>query len=264
MILRKQIFEGIRNFHAELVLSFLVKSNFSLLAALFVAATPLSISAQSTNAQPSPTPQEEEGGGYDPMAKLSRSERIQVKLAHDKAIQQSPELDEKIKAARLVMEEARKSMYKAMVEADPTVEPVLAKMMPHKLAKLEGGSGAVKKLIGGNAPVIAPPSTHSNGWSHVGHHEPLGMANLSEAERQHLKSLHEQVKSDPAVVAARQAKQSATTPQARNAAEEALHQAMQHAMIKADPSAEAILSKLHSDDDQGEGAPPPPPPPMDQ
>ena len=133
-------------------------------------------------------------------------------------------------------------MHDAMIAIDPTVEPILAKMMPPKWGgKHEGGPGNANGQVGG----VAPSSTNSNGWQQAAHHEPPGMANLSETERQQLKSLHEQVKNDPSVVAARQAKQGATTPEARNAAEEALHQAIHDAMIKADPSAEAILSKLY-------------------
>jgi hypothetical protein len=148
MIPFKQFREGICNFHRELVLASLVKTIFSLLVAFFMAATPLSICAQTTNEQEQPPPpQEGSGGGYDPMANLTRTERIQVKLAHDKAIQQKPELDQKIKAARLIMEEARKSTYQARVEVDPNVEPLLEKMMPHQLAKLEGGKGVAKNPI---------------------------------------------------------------------------------------------------------------------
>lgn len=176
------------------------------------------------------------------MANLSEAERAQVKAAHDKAIQQNPALDQKMKAAHQAMEEARKSMHEAMIAVDPTVESILAKMMPPKWGgKHDVGPGNANGQVRG----VAPGSTNSSGWQQAGHHEPPGMANLSETERQQLKSLHEQVKTDPSVIAARQAKQGATTPEARNAAEEALHQAMHDAMIKADPSVEAILSKLH-------------------
>lgn len=71
------------------------------------------------------------------------------------------------------------------------------------------------------------------------------MANLSEAERQQVKAAHEQVKNDPAVAAAREAMKSAATPEARQAAEKTLHQASRDAMVKADPSIEPILEKLH-------------------
>jgi hypothetical protein len=79
------------------------------------------------------------------------------------------------------------------------------------------------------------------------------MANLTESERQQLKSLHEQVKNDPAVIAAKQAKRSATNPEARHAAEESMHQVINDAIIKADPSVEAILEKLHPSGGTGGG-----------
>lgn len=223
-----------------MVLIEVMKTLLLLLAGLILATSPLSLRAQNTNAQATPPPPPH-GGGHGPMANSSDAERAQVKAAHDKAIQQNPALDQKMKAAQQAMEEARKSMHDAMIAIDPTVEPILAKMMPPKWGgKHEGGSGNANGQVAG----VAPGSTNSNGWKQAGHHEPPGMANLSETERQQLKSLHEQVKNDPSVVAARQAKQGATTPEARNAAEEALHQAIHDAMIKADPSAEAILSKL--------------------
>lgn len=218
-----------------------MKTTLRLLAGLLFATSPLSLRAQNTNAQATPPPPPQ-GGGNGPMANLSEAERAQVKAAHDKAIQQNPALDQKMKAAHQAMEEARKSMHEAMIAVDPTVESILAKMMPPKWGgKHDVGPGNANGQVRG----VAPGSTNSSGWQQAGHHEPPGMANLSETERQQLKSLHEQVKTDPSVIAARQAKQGATTPEARNAAEEALHQAMHDAMIKADPSVEAILSKLH-------------------
>ena len=65
------------------------------------------------------------------------------------------------------------------------------------------------------------------------------------------------VKNDPVVIAARQAKQSANTPEARHAAEEALHKASREAMVKADPLIAPILDKLHPPGPGGfvEGAP---------
>ena len=206
----------------------------------------LALKAQTTN-PPSPPPA---SGARGAMAVLSEAERAQVKAAHDRAIQQDPSLDQKMKAAQHAMEEARKSMHDAMIQADPTIEPILAKMMPPKWGgRHDGGPAGSKNPNPGACPSstaspITPP-TNAVGWQQSGHHEPPGMAKLSETERQQLKSLHEQVKNDPAVVAAKQAKQNATTAEARDAAEEALHQAMHDAMIKADPSVEPILSKLH-------------------
>ena len=175
-----------------------------------------------------PPPGERQG----PMAQLSETERAQVKAAHDKAIEQDPALQQKMKGARDAMEAARKEMNNAMIQADPSVEPILAKITPPKRDwKQEGGA----KQGGKEA---------SRPWKHDGSGG-KGMANLSEAERQQVKALHEQVKNDPAVAAARDAMKSAATPEARQAAEKALHQASREAMLKTDPSIEPILEKLH-------------------
>lgn len=176
------------------------------------------------------------------MAALSEAERAQVKAAHDKAIQQDPSLDQKMKAAQQAMEQARKSLHDAMIKLDPSVEPILGKMMPPKWGgKREGGPATPSSSAVPGLPAATNSPTNPAGW---GHHEPPGIAKLSEDERQQLKVLHEKVKDDPAVMAARQAKDSATSPAAREAAEEALHQTMHDAMIKADPTVEAILLKL--------------------
>lgn len=73
------------------------------------------------------------------------------------------------------------------------------------------------------------------------------MANLNESERQQLKALHEQVKNDPSVIAAREARKAATTPEARKEAEQAMHQAVRNAIIAVDPAVAPILEKLHPD-----------------
>ena len=184
-------------------------------------------------------------GERGPMANLSEAERAQVKAAHDKAIQQNPALDQKMKAAHQAMEEAKKAMHDAMVAVDPTVEPILAKMMPPKWSGKHDGAPANQVTQNGSSPSGTNASPGIRPWQQPGHHEPAGMANLTESERQQLKSLHEQVKNDPAVLAAKEAKQNATTPEARHAAEESLQQAMHGAMMKANPSIEPILTKLH-------------------
>jgi len=85
-----------------------------------------------------------------------------------------------------------------------------------------------------------------NGQTGDPRHGPPGMANLTESERGQLKALHEQVKSDSAVSAAREAVQNAATPEARRSAEEAAKQVVHDAMIKIDPSIEPILEKLRA------------------
>ena len=206
----------------------------------------LSLKAQNTNATVQAAPPPPPPGEHGPMANLSDAERAQVKSAHDKAIQQNPALDEKMKAAHQAMEEARKSMHDAMIAADPTVEPILAKMMPPKWAgKHEGPQGRLGNQSGVASPSLTSLSTNASVGQQHAHYESAGMANLTESERQKLKLLHEQVKNDPVVMATKEAKQSATTPEARHAAEESMHQAIHDAMIKVDPSVEPILAKLH-------------------
>ncbi len=212
-----------------------------LLIALLLGFLPLSLKAQNTNA-PDQIPAPPSPGGHGPMVNLSDTERAQVKAAHDKAIQQDPALDQKMKAAHQAMEEAKKAMHDAMIAVDPTVEPILAKMMPPKRAgKHESGQGGPSSQSGVASP---SSSTNANGWQHLGRHEPAGMANLTESERQQLKSLHEQVKNDPSVIAARDARKAATTPEARKEAEQTMHQVVRNAMIAVDPSVAPILEKL--------------------
>jgi hypothetical protein len=71
------------------------------------------------------------------------------------------------------------------------------------------------------------------------------MANLTEQERMQLKAAHEQIKGDPSVVAAHEAVKTATTPEARHAAHEALRQAADAALLKVDSTLGPILEKLH-------------------
>ena len=128
-----------------------------------------------------------------PMAALSESERQQVKAAHDKAIQQDPSLEQKMKAARQAMDRARKEMHEAMIKADPAVEPILEKMMPPKWGENHAPPG--KSPVGqGTNPAAGP-------WQHEARRG-KGMVNLSESERQRVMALHQQVQSDLSVMAA--------------------------------------------------------------
>lgn len=168
-----------------------------------------------------------------PMANLSEEERRKVKLAHDAAIQKDPSLEQGMKDAHEVMEKARKAMHDAMITVDPSVEEILAKITPPKQGGWDKGKKGPGKGSEGNG---------SKPWKHGG--PGLGMANLTEGEREQLREAHEKVRNDPAVVAAREAKKNAETPEACHAAEEALHKAAGEAMIKADPSIVPILEKL--------------------
>ena len=205
-----------------------------LLLAMLAASVALPLRAQDTNTgtngTPPPPPPEgpgQHGRGPGPLANLSEEDRQRVKAAHDAAIQKDPSLEQGMKDARQAMENARKAMQDAMIAVDPSVAPILAKTNPKQ-------GGPDQKGPEGNGP---------KPWKRGGPGQ--GMANLTENEREQLKAAHEKVKNDPAVIAAHEAKKNATTPEARHAAEEALHKAAREAMIKADPSIAPILEKLH-------------------
>lgn len=185
-----------------------------------------------TSPNATPPPRDDRG----PMAGLTREEKDRVKAAHDKAVAQDPTLEQK-------MEEAHKAMYDAMVAVDPSVAPILDKMKPGKMGKMgEKHDGPPSSDQKGKKD----GNKGDNGQAGDSRHGPPGMASLTESERGQLKALHEQVKSDPAVSAAREAVQNAATPDARRSAEEAAKQVVHDAMIKADPSVEPILEKLRA------------------
>lgn len=186
-------------------------------------------------------------GQYGPMAQLSESERSQLKAAHDAAIQKDPSLEQGMEAARQAMEKARKAMNDAMIAVDPSVELILAKIAPPKR-----GGGPGPGYPPGNQAGQGSATNAVRPWKHDGP-GPKGMANLNESERQQLKALHEQVKNDPSVIAAREARKAATTPEARKEAEQAMHQAVRNAVIAVDPSIAPVLEKLKP---SGAGTPP--------
>ena len=216
--------------------------------ALFVPA--LSAQMSSTNSEAEappennqpPPPPEQRGG---PMANLTQTEREQLKAAHDKAIQKDPSLEEKMKAAHQSMESARQAMHDAMIAVDPSVEPILKKITPPKWGGEHRNRPDAQTNSGSSG--VAPQEKHG---------QPPGFANLTPAEQVQLKALHEQVKNDPAVVAAHDAVKNATTPEEHRAAKEALHKAMHDAMLKADPSIEPVLAKLHPGGPPQENQPP--------
>jgi hypothetical protein len=173
------------------------------------------------------------------MGNLSDAEKAQVKAAHDKAIQQDPLLEQRMKEARQALDSAKKAMHDAMVRADPSVEPILAKMTPPPKTP------AANPAAPGSSPWPAPSPGQSHGKASLPPHSSVpGLVNLTEEERARIQSLHEQVKNDPSLNAARELLRTASTPGERSSAEQALHKARREAMIKADPAAEALLTKL--------------------
>ena len=177
------------------------------------------------------------------MGNLSDAEKAQVKAAHDKAIQQDPSLEQRMKEARQALDAAKKAMHDAMVRADPSVEPILVKMTPPPkppVANPQAPASAMSPApAAGQSPVPMPGKV-----SLPPHPSVPGLVNLTEEERARIQSLHEQVKNDPSLNAARELLRTASTPGERSSAEQALHKARREAMINADPSAEALLSKL--------------------
>jgi len=204
--------------------------------------------------QPPPPPEFPHGG---PMSRLTKDERQQLKAAHDKAIQQNPALETQMKAAHQAMEEARKAMEAAMIAVDPSVEPILKKIAPPKFRKWMGGDvgNGTNSMCSNAASCSMTSGQGSQGW----HGEPPGFAKLTPAEQIQLKAVHEQVKKDPMVVSAHEAVRNAKTPEERYAAQQALHQVMHDAMLKADPSIASILEKLHPQGTPGGQQEPPPP-----
>jgi Spy/CpxP family protein refolding chaperone len=59
---------------------------------------------------------------------LTQDERTELKTAHDKALQDNPDLATEEKQMHQQMCDYMKKMHDAMVKADPNVEPIFAKM----------------------------------------------------------------------------------------------------------------------------------------
>jgi len=215
---------------------------------LFGVLLTLPLFGQATNTKDGPQPPL--SGDHGPMDNLPQPEREKLKAAHDLALQKDPSLDDKIKAAHEATEEARKELYNAMITVDPSVEPILNKIimskhgsMPPKFAKelRKAPNSQQGNLPGTNpTPAAIPPQER--------HGQPPGFANLSSTEQVRLKSLHDQVKNDPTVIASHDDEKNAATPEEHRAAKESVRKAIQDAMLKADPSIEPILLKLHPED----------------
>ena len=218
----------------------------TILPPLLFLALAVSVRPQETNASTpdSSSPQGIWNGRHrGAMVPLSEGERQKLKAAHDQAIQQNPLLEKALEEARESMEKARKDLRDGMIAADPSVAPVLEKITPPG-AENPGGFGLKERKHEGPKPWM--------GGSREGKHAPPGLANLTDEERAKLKAVHEQVREDSSIVSAREALKSATTPEARRAAHEALMQASDAAMTKIDPSVAPILEKLHKNAPQAQ------------
>lgn len=76
-------------------------------------------------------------------------------------------------------------------------------------------------------------------------HQKKALANLTEAERQQLKSAMQKIKADPQFVAARQSVKDAQTKEALTEARKSVQQIRRDLLLKADPSLATILGKIN-------------------
>lgn len=153
------------------------------------------------------------------MENLPPEIRQRFEAAREKAMQ-DPAIQELKKKADGAREEFGKAMREAINKADPGLADILKEHMKDRMK--DGKRG-----------------------------EPPGFANLSEGDRQKLKAAHEKAKDDPAVIAAENLKQSAKTPEERQAAMEQFHKAMKAALLKADPTIGPLLDQLKPPQGQG-------------
>jgi hypothetical protein len=219
-------------------------------------------SSQTNKTQVQQGPYPREGA----LAFLTKEEKVKLKEAHDQAIQNDPSLDQNMKSACQAMESAIKALRESMIKADPSVAPILDKISERKEWHWGHPNGDNKGWFNKSAPSSGTNSEHANtainntsstnaasakGFRHDGYGMPPGFASLTPEEKSQLKSVHEKVNDDPAVVAAREVEKNATTPEARFKARQSANHVMHDAMIKADPSIEPILEKVF---------PPAPPP----
>ena len=95
------------------------------------------------------------------------------------------------------------------------------------------------------------PSTNSSAggevWRKGPHHRADAWAKLNKAERQQLKAAMGKIKDDPQLVAAREVVKNAETKKAKRAAYRSLVQLRHDLLLKADPTIQPILDKMHKE-----------------
>lgn len=113
--------------------------------------------------------------------------------------------------------------------------------------------GTLPTLRAQDQSTSAPATNSSAGgevWKKGPHHRADAWAKLTKAERQQLKAAMGKIKDDPQLVAAREAVKNAETKKAKRAAYQSLVQLRHDLLLKADPTIQPILDKMHK---QGAG-----------
>ncbi|HLB32644.1 MAG: hypothetical protein A3F67_06690 [Verrucomicrobia bacterium RIFCSPHIGHO2_12_FULL_41_10] len=154
---------------------------------------------------------------------LTSAELAQLKTAHQKAMKNPAVI-----SARNI---AQSTFCNAMINANPLIGPVLKKMGLNPPVGMPG-LGSEEKILGGNfqewaTEILAPT-----------------ISNLSQAERIQLQTAHDQVKNNPTVIAARVARDNATTLLDQTTTEENFKRVTREAMLAIDPTIKPILDKL--------------------
>lgn len=202
----------------------------SILCAASLVGSGTSLVAQADNRpdRPDGPPSFEPGRGHPPGKKgkyrgekpiLSPDDAQRLKAAHEKvkgdpAIQSLKEQRDAIEA-QLV-----KAMNAALLAADPTLAPVLDKVQ--------------------NARKNAKETRKA-------------FESLTPEQKESLKAARESIKDDPAVSAARAKMKAATTPEAKQQAEQELHAARKAALLQKNPALAPLLEKLGPPPGRGAG-----------
>lgn len=209
-----------------------VKS-YLLTAALIISGV-ISVCAQapspdSMGDQQPPPPPREGPRGKDRKFLMNLPPEVQKRFqeAREKALK-----DPKIQELRKASDKANRDFFEAMRLKMQEIDPGLAEIIK-KNVDAEGKRGPEGRGGGGKMK---------------------GFQSLTEAQRDQLMAAREKAKDEPAVQAAREKRDAATTPQERQAASEEFHKTMNAAILKIDPSLAPILEKL-----ENASAPPPPP-----
>ncbi len=92
---------------------------------------------------------------------------------------------------------------------------------------------------------VSGTSSSGGGWKKGPHHHDGARASLTDAERQQLKTDMHKIKNDPQLVAAREAVKDAQTKEAKHVAHRSLEQIRHDSLLKADPSIQPVLDKMH-------------------